>query len=226
MARRATGVCSTCGYAPVAFDAPICPRCGVRNPNPGPTNRFVGRGMLIGLGAGAAGGAVCGWFSDLPGMAFGGALLGAIPGLIAGMLVGLVVAMVSALFGGKPRLGGDCPGAGDDPVGDGLPENVFVQFPVRGLGTDDDFELRTRIEQVLDAELRSFGGGRSGGGDMGSDKATVFLVVRDPARALPRLLDALQREGWLTARLLVTEDTGRGYRFWWPDGYPGTFSLV
>jgi len=204
----------------------VCPRCGVRNANPGPTNRFVGRGMLTGLGAGAIAGGVWGWFSDLPGMALSGALLGAIPGLFAGLVVGLVVAVAAALFGGKPARRGEPVGVGDDPDRHDLTENVFVQFPVRGLGTDDDFELRTRVEHVLDAELRSFGGGRCGGGDMGSGKATVFLAVRDPARAMPRVLDGLRREGLLTDRFLATEDTGRGYRFWWPAGYRGRFSLV
>jgi hypothetical protein len=97
---------------------------------------------------------------------------------------------------------------------------------VHGLGSDDEFELRLRMEHVLDTELKSFGGGRCGGGDMGSGKATVFLMVRDPAQAVPRLLLALRREGLLTDRVLVTEDTGAGYKFWWPEGYRGGFSLL
>ena len=105
MARRGTGSCRACGYSPVAVDARACPRCGAANPNPGIANRFVGRGMLYGLGAGAVVGAAVGWHSGRPGMALGGALLGAIPGLFAGMVVGLVAAAGSALSGRKPPHG-------------------------------------------------------------------------------------------------------------------------
>jgi hypothetical protein len=226
MASGATGLCSVCGYAPVAVDARSCPRCGARNPNPGTANRFAGPGMLYGLGAGAVVGSVLGWYSGGPAMALGGALLGAIPGLFAGLLVGLLVAMVSALSGRKPRPGSEPAGAGDGADEPDLAENVFVQFPVDRLGTDDEFNLRIRMEDVLDAELKSFGGGRCGGGDMGSGKATVFLMVRDPDNAVPRLLLALRRQGMLTDRVLVTQDTGSGYKFWWPEGYRGSFSLL
>ena len=118
---------------------------------------------------------------------------------------------------------GEPAGTADD---QGLPENVYVQFAVDGLGTDADLALRDRVERVLDDELRSFGGGRCGGGDMGSGKATVFLAVRHPTRAIPRLLDALRREGLLTGRVVVAEDTGGGYKVWWPQGYRGSFSLL
>jgi len=107
-----------------------------------------------------------------------------------------------------------------------LPENVFVQFPVDGFGTDEEFDIRCRMEELLDAELKSFGGGMCGGGDMGSGGATVFLMVRDPASAVPRLLAALRREGLLTDRVKVFEDTGPGYKCWWPEGYAGGFSLL
>ena len=107
-----------------------------------------------------------------------------------------------------------------------ISENVFVQFPVDGFGSDEEFDLRERIEEVLDAELKSFGGGECTGGDMGSGGATVFLMVRDPTAAVPRLLEALRREGLLTDRLVVAEDTGPEYKFWWPEGYRSRFSLL
>ena len=71
-------------------------------------------------------------------------------------------------------------------------DNVFVQFPVDGLGSDDEFELRIRMQEVLEAELKSLDAGSCGGGDMGSGGATVFLTVRDPASNVPRLLEALR----------------------------------
>src|SRR5262249_12396501 len=96
----------------------------------------------------------------------------------------------------------------DDIPDDDLSENVFVQFPVDGFGSEDEFDLRERMEEVLDAELKSFGRGKCGGGDMGSGGATVFLMVRDPATVIPRLLDALKREGLMADGLTVFEDTG------------------
>lgn len=215
----ATGSCRACGYTPVAFGALACPRCAAQNPNPRVWERFAGRGMLIGLAGGAVVGGVLGWMSDLPGMAFGGALVGALPGLVVGLVVSLLAAAVAALVG-RPAPRRRPTGAPD------LPENVYVQFPVAGLGTEADLGHRLRVEWVLDAELRSAGGGRCGGGDMGSGKATVFLAVGEPARTVPRLLDALEREDLLADHLVVAEDTGRGFRVWWPAGYRGSFSLL
>jgi hypothetical protein len=221
--QMATGSCSACGYVPVAFGALACPRCGAQNPNPGVASRFAGRGMLLGLAGGAVVGGAIGWASDRPGMAFGGALLGALPGLCVGLVLGLLAAAVSSLAGRRPGPRRDPVGAADEAD---LPENVYVQFPVAGLGTDADLGLRLRFESVLDAELRSFGGGYCGGADMGAGKATVFLAVLQPRRTVPRLVDAMQREGLLSDRLVVAEDTGRGYRVWWPEGYRGSFSLL
>lgn len=221
MARPKFGSCTTCGHSPVAVDARVCPRCGARNPNPGVANRFAGRGMLYGLGAGAAVGAAVGWDSGHPGMTFGGALLGAIPGLFAGLVVGLVAAAMSGLTNTvRPQV------AAGSAVEEDQPENVYVQFAVDGRGTDADLALRERVERVLDDALLTFEGGHCGGGDMGSGKATVFLAVRHPTRAIPKLLDALRREGLGVDRFLVAEDTGDGYKVWWPQDYRGRFSLL
>lgn len=99
---RRLGACSACGYTPVAFDARVCPRCGLKNPNPGVANRFAGRGMLLGLAGGVLVGGVAGFFSFGPGGpwgAFGGALLGGIPGFVVGLVIGLVLAVVNRLAG-------------------------------------------------------------------------------------------------------------------------------
>lgn len=62
-----------------------------------------------------------------------------------------------------------------------LPENAFAQFPVNDLGSDDEFNFRERMEDGLDAELKSFGG-MCNGGDMGSGGATVFRWPATPRR--------------------------------------------
>ena len=95
----ATGSCSACGKSPVAFNARTCPHCGASNPNPSIGNRFAGRGMLIGLFAGAAVGALWGHLSGSRMGALGGGLLAAIPGLFAGMVIGLAFAAAARLTG-------------------------------------------------------------------------------------------------------------------------------
>jgi hypothetical protein len=98
-ADQPTGVCKVCGHSPVAFDARVCPKCGAENPNPGVTNRFVGRGVVIGLVGGILVGGTAGWFSDKPGMTFGGFLLGSLAGLILGLAGGLIAGVVARLSG-------------------------------------------------------------------------------------------------------------------------------
>ena len=67
----AMGACSECGYFPVAAGARKCTRCGAGNPNPTAADRFVGRGMLLGMLAGAV--AVRGAASGSPTAAAAGA---------------------------------------------------------------------------------------------------------------------------------------------------------
>ena len=105
MAPKKTGSCSTCGYAPVAFDAPCCPRCFAPNKVPSLADRFAGRGMLIGSGVGALLGAAIGWVTggpdgDDPGaFAIGWGFLGALGGLIVGLFFGLVTTVFADVFG-------------------------------------------------------------------------------------------------------------------------------
>jgi hypothetical protein len=108
---RATGSCSTCGYAPVAFNASACPRCGASNPNPGVFTRLVGPGMLLGLFAGAVLGGGIGYASGMPGMWFGGALLGAIPGMVAGLVIGSTLGLLIWVRGQSGQRS-DHPGTG------------------------------------------------------------------------------------------------------------------
>ena len=186
------GSCRACGYARWRSMPGPAPGAGPRIPTPdrqplrraghalrapGGRRRRRGRGLALGPPRDGA----------------RRRLLGAIPGLLAGMVVGLVAAA------GPPSRVGSRPGragwAADD---QSLPENVYVQFTVDGLGTDADLALRDRIERVLDDELRSFGGGRCSGGDMGPARRPSSWRSATP-RAVPRILDALRRESLLRA---------------------------
>jgi hypothetical protein len=110
MASSKTGSCSVCGYSPVAFAAAGCPRCGAPNKIPSLADRFAGRGMLIGMGAGALVGAALGLTldraaDDRAAAAIGWGFLGGLGGLIVGLFLGLVATVVADLFGrlsGRP----------------------------------------------------------------------------------------------------------------------------
>jgi hypothetical protein len=95
----ATGTCFACAYAPVAFNASTCPRCGAREPNPGIGNRFAGRGTLLGFAGGALVGGALGYVAAGVAGAVGGALLGALAGLVLGLFLGLTAALVAWLSG-------------------------------------------------------------------------------------------------------------------------------
>lgn len=97
MPAKYLGRCWACEYDPVAFDAPVCPRCGVKNPNPSRGERYAKRGLLIGFQFGSlAGGVVMAITTDRdPVTGFiAGAILGTLPGLIAGLFVGKFVGSV------------------------------------------------------------------------------------------------------------------------------------
>jgi hypothetical protein len=53
----AVGMCRHCGYSPVADDAPLCPKCGGRNPHPDATTGLLQVLVMFLLGAGLVAGA-------------------------------------------------------------------------------------------------------------------------------------------------------------------------
>src|SRR5688572_18774647 len=103
MATSKTGTCSACGYSPVAFDAACCPRCGAPNTRPSVADRFVGRGMLFGLGGGALAGLAIGWACYPPDeratAMIALPLVCSIGGLILGLFLGLGALVAADLFG-------------------------------------------------------------------------------------------------------------------------------
>jgi hypothetical protein len=102
LSSKCTGKCRECGYRPVAFGAPECPRCGTDNPNPGVVSRFTGRaglgGALIGTIIGASWGYVSFALGGIAG-ALGGGLLGALAGVILGLAMGLAAGLTARIFG-------------------------------------------------------------------------------------------------------------------------------
>ena len=94
------GRCRLCGYEPVAFNAPICPKCGGNDPNPGVAGRYVGRAALGGLFLGILAGTAWGTFDrGTTSAVIGSGVIGAMAGLILGMLGGLVFGSVAWMIG-------------------------------------------------------------------------------------------------------------------------------
>jgi hypothetical protein len=96
-----TGHCRVCGYAPVAYDAFACPQCGARRPNPGVLNRYINRGVVVGLGVFWLLGAVFGFFAFnfSPWIALGMMVLGTLPGTLFGLLGGMIAGCVANATG-------------------------------------------------------------------------------------------------------------------------------
>jgi hypothetical protein len=91
----ATGRCRHCGQAPIAFDAPICPICYGKDPNPSSQSKYAKRGFLIGTLVGAVGFGIWGFFGygDVGGFIVG-FLLGTVPGFIVGLLGGWLFGVI------------------------------------------------------------------------------------------------------------------------------------
>lgn len=104
---------------------------------------------------------------------------------------------------------------------------IIVQIPTQGgWPTNDEVELRWRIESLLDDALGWVGNGHCDGGDAGSGSMNVFCYVVDPAAGCRTMVETLREHG-LLERLLIAIDDGNDDAFsvLWPEGYTGTFSL-
>jgi hypothetical protein len=93
------GRCRLCGREPVAFDARTCPHCGGKDPNPGVTNRIVGRTTIGGALLGIAVGAIWGYIVKETVGAVAGGMLGALGGILLGLILGLVVGAAASIAG-------------------------------------------------------------------------------------------------------------------------------
>src|SRR4051794_38654229 len=96
---------------------------------------------------------------------------------------------------------------------------VIVPFAVEGFGTDDEFDRRCRIQELLDEALRKTGNGLCDGGDSGSGSMNVFPQVQDVLRGVCTVLDTL-RGADLLGGVIVAESSrgrrGRRTQVWWP----------
>ncbi len=97
MPAKYLGRCWACEYYPVAFDAPACPRCGVKNPNPSRGERYSKQGALLGVPIGALiGGLLFAIVSrkDWQEGFLAGSFLGMVPGFVLGNVIGKIVGSI------------------------------------------------------------------------------------------------------------------------------------
>ncbi len=105
---------------------------------------------------------------------------------------------------------------------------LIVQVPTAGgWPTNDEIELRWRIESLLDDALGWVGNGHCDGGDAGSGTMNVFCYVVDVEAGARTMIETL-REHRLLERLLIAVDDPQTdtMKVLWPEGYQGTFSLI
>jgi hypothetical protein len=85
--------------------------------------------------------------------------------------------------------------------------NLIVRLPVSvPYGTDDEFDLRVRLERELGGALRLTRAGEPAGGEIDTSHLNLaFEAVSDPGRALGAVKEVLARNGLLGRAEVVLE---------------------
>jgi hypothetical protein len=104
---------------------------------------------------------------------------------------------------------------------------VIVQIPTQGgWPTNDEVELRWRIESLLDDALGWVGNGHCDGGDAGSGSMNVFCYVVDAKASAQTMVETLREHGLLDKLIIALDDEDTdAMKVLWPPDYQGTFSL-
>jgi hypothetical protein len=84
---------------------------------------------------------------------------------------------------------------------------MIVQLPVSGaFGSDEDFDLRTRLERELGAALAAERAGECGRGEIEAGRMCVYLeAIADPEVSLRIVKDVLARRGVLDRAVVFLE---------------------
>lgn len=106
--------------------------------------------------------------------------------------------------------------------------SAVAQFLVQGMGSDEDFDLRCELEELLDRVLTEADAGSGSGGDGGSGTMNVFLEISDASKAKPALVEALQAGGHddvVVGFDAEGADEDADSEVWWPEDYPYAFTV-
>ena len=111
---------------------------------------------------------------------------------------------------------------------------LIVRLPVSvDFGTDEEFDLRVRLERELADALTGTGTGEYAGGEIDTSHMKLRLdAVADPAEALGLVKDVLTRNGqlwWATITLETRCEADPDDRDWqvvWPPNHSGAFRVA
>jgi predicted DNA-binding WGR domain protein len=98
-----------------------------------------------------------------------------------------------------------------------LHEQLIIQYRIIGMGTVDDFDKRTKIEDAMNECLGWGGLGHCDGGDIGSGAMNVFCHVVDAKLSINRVVKALEELGVQKGALIGRQVGDRIERLWPPD---------
>lgn len=115
-------------------------------------------------------------------------------------------------------------------MSDNVSHGLVVQFLVSGFGSDEDFQRRVAIEELVGNVLEANDNGESTGGDGGSGTMNAFFSVNDPVAARVQVLRALGDAGELDEGMVVVHQVSNddgddlAETIWWPADYAFSFS--
>jgi hypothetical protein len=111
---------------------------------------------------------------------------------------------------------------------------MIVQLPVSvAFGTDEEFDLRVRLERELATALTEAGAGECAGGEIDTSHLKLYLeAIPDPGRALDATKTVLDRANVLGRAVVVLETRchadpdDRDWKVVWPPNYVGAFRVA
>ena len=111
---------------------------------------------------------------------------------------------------------------------------MIVQLPVSvAFGTDEEFDLRVRLERELATALAESGAGECAGGEIDTSHLKLYLeAIPDPHRALDTAKAVLERADVLHRAVVVLETRckadpdDRDWKVLWPPNYAGVFRVA
>lgn len=111
---------------------------------------------------------------------------------------------------------------------------MIVQIPVStAFGTDEEFDLRVRLEAELAAAIEGSGIGTCGGGEINTTDMRIILeAIADPDSALALIKNVLSAAGLLVRAMVILESRSHAdpdeaaHRVLWPVNHSGKFRVA
>ena len=105
------------------------------------------------------------------------------------------------------------------------PKQLVLQFRIDGHGTVIDFDHIVRVEDELDAALRTSRAGSVDGHDIGSGQMNIFLIVKNWEDGISFMEQYLSNQQWADAVILARRSDDGSSDVIWPRDFKGTFAI-